>query len=571
MIFKKFIFLSLLLFVFGACDSYKKVQQSTSYDYKYEMAHKYYGKKQYDRSAELFRELLGAYRGTSKTEEVFYYMVYSDYYLDDYFGAAAEARRFLQSFPLSKYAEEMQYLIGLCYMNSSPSYQLDQEYTGRAIDEFQLLLEKYPKGAFAEKANQHVDELQYKLERKAYETTKLYYKIGEFHSSMVSGDNFCREFPDSKHTEDVHYMMVIASYNYADKSIEEKQIERFRQVPVYIDKFIKSHPKSEKIAELEKIRVKSAERVKSLRFKLPVYYFSKGDYVQSAKGFDQLLASDDFSDKTAEIIYYKLKGQYQHALTVEPDQRAAELKKFRSLFDSYQSNEAFVKSQFYSEIEGKYKNAEKTIVKLPSVLGDEYYNLLDFDKAARYYYEYATLTNDEVIAPRYLLKGLEAELQSAAKSPMLGLYEKYQKIVIGFKDKEAKVKGTPYEQKASKLLASAEREMDKHPLSLFRSQYKDKQYEWVRMQAQKYLIEGRMGKYQDEIVYLWALSEYKLAKKSEKYERLMRLEEALGQVQKIEKMNFNKQQTLQKINKVELKLKSKIEKLTKRSHGLQKN
>ena len=571
MIFKKFILLFLLTAVLAACDNYKKVKESNNYDYKYEMAVKYYEKKEYDRASELFKELLVAFRGTSKTEKIFFYWVYCDYYMEDYLTAAYEFRRFVQSFPLSEYTEEMQYMIGVCYMKYSPNYPLDQEYTIKSIDEFQLYLEKYPKGKNSEIVNKNVDDLQYKLERKAFETAKMYYKIGEYRSSVVSGDNFCREFPDSKHTEEMRYMMVLASYDYADKSIEEKQIERFRQVPVYVDKFVRSHPKSEKIAELEKVKQRSAVRIKILRYKLPIYYFNKEDYVQAAIGFDQLLASGEFADKSAEIIYYRLKGQYQYALIVEPDRRGAELTKFRTLFENYKSNESFILSAFYKEIEVKYVNTEKTIKKLPSTMGDEYYNLLNFEKAAKYYYEYAAVLTDEKMAQKFLVKGLEAEIKDAQKSPVLGRYEKYQKAVSSFKDKESRLKGSVYEQKALNLLGFAQKQIDAHPLFLFREQFKSKQYDWVKSQAQKYLMDNKMGKYQDEIVYLWAVSEFKLAKKSEKYERLQQYQQALERIQQIEKLNFKNQLILQDVQKVEGRVKTKIEKLTKRSHGLQKN
>ncbi|MCX6181552.1 MAG: outer membrane protein assembly factor BamD [Bacteroidetes bacterium] len=571
MIFKKFIILFLLAAVFSACDNYKKVQQSTNYDYKYEMAVKYYEKKEYERASELFKELLVAFRGTSKTEKIFYYWVYCDFYMEDYLTAAYEFRRFIQSFPVSEYAEEMQYMAGVCYTKYSPAYNLDQEYTVKAIDEFQLFLEKYPKGKYSEAANKSVDELQYKLEKKAFETARLYYKIGEYRSSVVSGDNFCREFPDSKHTEEMRYMMVLASFDYAEKSIEEKQIERFRQVPVYVDKFVKSHPKSDKLAELEKVKQKSLFKIKILTYKLPVYYFGKADYVEANKGFDQLLASAEFTDKTNEIIYYKLKGQYLHSWTVEPDKRGAELTKFRTLFETYKSNEAFVKTEFYKELEIKYNSSEKTIAKLPLTIGDEYYNLLNFEKAAKYYYSYAGSDIDPNIKSKFLVKGLDAELKFAEKSPVIGRYEKYKKAIEGFEDKKSVIKGSVYESKALNLLTLAQKKMDAHPLSLFKEQFKNKQYDWVKSQAQKYLLDNKMGKYQDEIVYLWAVSEFKLAKKSERYERIAQCQKALEQIQEIEKLNFNNQLILQDIQKVESRVKTKIEQLTKRSHGLQKN
>ncbi len=571
MIFKKFVFLFLLVALCGSCDNYKKVQQSTNYDYKYEMAQKYYENKDYEKASELFKELLQAFRGTSKTETIYYYWVYCDYYLEDYLTAAYQFRHFAQSFPRSEHAEEMQYMIGVCYTKFSPDYSLDQEYTLKAIDEFQLFLEKYPKGKYSELANNSVDELQYKLEKKSFETAKLYFNIGEYRSSVVAGDNFCKEFPDSKHTEEMRYMMAMATYDYAEKSIEEKQIERFRQVAVYVDKFAKTHPKSSKLPELQKLKQKSEEKINHLRYKLPIYYFNKADYAQANMGFDQLLTSGEFPDKSAEMIHYKLKGQYLHAQSVEPDKRALELTKFRTLFEEYKSNEVFAKSEYFREIALKYQTADNSIKKLPAIMGDEYYNSLNFEKAAKYYYEYAAVLTDEALAQKFIVKGLDAEIKAAEKSSIFSRCENYRTLVDGFKDKAPRLKGSLYEKKASDLLALAQQRIDAYPLTLFQQQFDKKQYDWVRSQAQIYLLENKMGKYQDEIVYLWAVSEFKLAKKSERYERLKLCQQALEQIQKIEKMNFKNPLILQSVGKVEQQVKSKIENLTKRSHGLQEN
>jgi outer membrane protein assembly factor BamD len=571
MIFKKVIFLFLVLTVLGACDNYKKVQQSTNYDYKYEMAVKYYGKKDYEKASELFKELLQAFRGTGKTEQIFYYWVYCDYYLEDYLTAAYSFRRFIQSFPRSDKAEELQYMIGVCYKNYSPAYTLDQEYTLKAIEEYQLFLDKYPKGKYAEEANKSVDELQYKLERKSYETAKLYFQISEYRSSVVAGENFCREFPDSKHAEEVRYTMVVASYDYAEKSMEEKQIERFKQVIVYAEKFAKSHPKSDRAAEVLNIKNNSVARIKELRYKLPLYYFTKGDYVLAAAGFDQLLSTGEFAEKSNEMIYYKLKAQYLNAFTVEPDRRSAEFAKYKTFVDQYRANESFAHSEYYKELNSRYVAADKAIAVLPSSLGDEYFNLLNFEKAAKYYYAYADQSKVLTVQQQYILKGLDAEVKAAAKTFVLLRLDRYEKINAGFTARAALLKGSKQEAKAAELVAFIQDKIASQVQWVFNEQFDQKQFAWVKSNGQKYLLENKLGKYQDEIVYLLAVSEYRLAKASEKYERLGLYNQALQRITDLEKMNFTNPIYAQKVSKVKMEVNTKIEKLTKRSHGLQKN
>ena len=83
------------------------------------------------------------------------------------------------------------------------------------------------------------------------------------------------------------------------------------------------------------------------------------------------------------------------------------------------------------------------------------------------------------------------------------------------------------------------------------------------LEAKKQLDEGKVGEFQDEIVYLWALSEYKSAKKSEKYERKAQYYKALEAVKELKKISFKKSETLTKLENLEAKMNAKNEKLKK--------
>ena len=55
----------------GSCkQSYQKVLKSNDLDYKYEMAKKYYNKKDYYKALPLFEELMNIYKGTKNIEKI---------------------------------------------------------------------------------------------------------------------------------------------------------------------------------------------------------------------------------------------------------------------------------------------------------------------------------------------------------------------------------------------------------------------------------------------------------------------------------------------------------------------
>jgi len=546
-----------------SCDSFKKVQENNNPEYRYEMAIKYYDKEDYEHASELFKELMTVYRGTAKMEEIYYRWAYCDYHLEDYLFAAHQFRRFVQAFPRSKYAEELQYLIGMCYVKYSSAYYLDQEQTVKAIEELQLYLDKYPKGTYSAQANENIDKMQQKLETKAFEAVKLYYKIGEFKACMVTGESFCSEFPDSKLVEKVRFMIVESSFNYAEQSIEEKQLERYKEVATYADKFLKKYPDSKKVEEVLNLKEKSVEKQSNIKYSLPLYYYEKGDYVKALKGFEDLLKLAEFNHKHDELIYYLLKSQYLHAQTVEPDKKSVELEKYKNMFQKEQGNTSFSSSVYYKELENMNEQADKSIKVLPSLIAKEYYDLLNFEKAAKYYFAYAEQTSNNSEKQKYAASGIESKLKEAEKAGVFLKLQKYNEAIEAYQKWQSTLEGSFYEAKAKSAYHKALAAKTQYPLALYQAQFEKKQYNWIRLEAKKNLAEGKMGDFQDEIVYLWALSEYSQAKKSEKYERKAQYSKALETIIELKKLSFKSPQSLKKIEELELKINAKLEKLNK--------
>ena len=71
------------------------------------MAKKYYDEKSILRRFLFLDELNTLYRGTSKAEEVYYYLAYTHYGLSENLVAGYHFRNFALTFPNSKHAEEM--------------------------------------------------------------------------------------------------------------------------------------------------------------------------------------------------------------------------------------------------------------------------------------------------------------------------------------------------------------------------------------------------------------------------------------------------------------------------------
>ena len=250
---KYFALLIAVAMIFISCSKYQRVLKGTDMEKKYEYAEKYFKKKDYFRALQLLEELISVYKGTAKGEQTYYYYAYSNYYTGDYAMAAYYFNNFVQTYPMSKYAEEMQFMHAYCYYLDSPIPSLDQTNTLDAIEKFQLFINKFPKSNRVEESNRLIDELRFKVETKAFANAKLYYKTQNYKAAIVAFENVLKDFPGSAYCEEAMFLALKASYTYAQKSAEAKQVERYKNAQENYLKLVDAFPQSKYLHDAEKI------------------------------------------------------------------------------------------------------------------------------------------------------------------------------------------------------------------------------------------------------------------------------------------------------------------------------
>jgi outer membrane protein assembly factor BamD len=210
----------------SSCSEYRKVLKGSDIHQKYATAVALYNKDDFHRAMTLFDELLIYYRGTDTSEKINYYNAYCYFGEGDFLQAGYYFTKFASTFPTSHYAEECRYMAAYCQYSYSPKYSLDQTISLDAIKELQMFINTYPKSDKVAKCNELIDELRGKLERKAFEISKLYYEIESYESAVVAFKNLLKEFPDTKYKEQAYYYTLLSDYYYAMKSVENKKLER---------------------------------------------------------------------------------------------------------------------------------------------------------------------------------------------------------------------------------------------------------------------------------------------------------------------------------------------------------
>ncbi|HBX53130.1 MAG: hypothetical protein A2275_02575 [Bacteroidetes bacterium RIFOXYA12_FULL_35_11] len=260
---KFFIGLALVVVFLASCSEYQKLLKSSDFELKYKRAKEYYEKKDYYKASALFEELINIYKGTARGEEVYYYYTYCQYSLQEYIMAAYHFKFFAKNFPNSRHVEEAEYLSSFCIYLESPEYSLDQMYTYKAIESFQLYLDKYPLSSRVDSCNKIIDVLRAKLEKKAYHGSTLYYKLGDYKAAIIALKNMMKEYPDSQYREEIMYLILKSCYLLAENSIEKKKKERYQNTLNEYYILIDEYPTSKYIKEAESMFTSSSKKIKN--------------------------------------------------------------------------------------------------------------------------------------------------------------------------------------------------------------------------------------------------------------------------------------------------------------------
>ncbi len=127
-----------------------------------------------------------------------------------YEDAVLAYQKLIDDYPNSPFAEDAKYQIALCtyYVSRDPYY--DQEFTDRAVKEYEELIEKTSDIEFNKKARETLDRLREKKAKSAFETAKFYEKTRHYESAII------------------YYKEIVE--NYSDTSIAAEALERITEL-----------------------------------------------------------------------------------------------------------------------------------------------------------------------------------------------------------------------------------------------------------------------------------------------------------------------------------------------------
>ncbi len=247
---KNFLVTLLIIISFSSCSEYHKALKSEDTAVKFALGTKLYEAGKYSKANRLFEQIVPQYRGKPQAEKLMFMHSNSFFMQKEYYLSAYKFEQFESTYPKSEKAEEALFLSAKSYYELSPVFSKEQKETHAALEKLQLFINKYPESEYILKVNQMVKELDYKLEKKAFEIAKQYNRISDYQASIKSFDNFLLEFPGTSFREEALFYRLDAAYKWAINSTERRKEGRVNNAMAYYKSFIKSYPNSQRMDEV---------------------------------------------------------------------------------------------------------------------------------------------------------------------------------------------------------------------------------------------------------------------------------------------------------------------------------
>ena len=223
---------------------------------KYNAAFDYYNQGKYAKAAALFESLSVLTDGTERDDTVRYYWGLSNYMYRDYYTAETNFDKFIEKYPNSPFTSDARYLRIDCLYRSTLRYELDQKPTYAAISEISEYILEYPENTHMKECRDMLLELNNRLDRKAYESARLYYRMEDYLASRVALMNVLKDDSENEYREDILYYIAMSSYKYASLSVPEKRKERYLTFLDDYYNFIGENPESHYRRELDNVYTK---------------------------------------------------------------------------------------------------------------------------------------------------------------------------------------------------------------------------------------------------------------------------------------------------------------------------
>lgn len=221
--------------VFLSCTKDLNIE-NIGFEKSFQIAKKKFNEESYREALNDLNSIILNYGGERGIDSAQFLIGRSHYELDEFYSASFEFTRLSENFPESELIEDSYFNSAECFRELSPRYTLDQKETYNAISKYQLYLDLFPKGKFAEQANLHIRDMREKLARKTFEAGTLYLKLDQPRAAKVYFNEIIDNYYDTS-------FYILSLENIAQAYLSMKDEYNYH---LYLSKFQEINKKSDK-------------------------------------------------------------------------------------------------------------------------------------------------------------------------------------------------------------------------------------------------------------------------------------------------------------------------------------
>jgi outer membrane protein assembly factor BamD len=221
------LFLTLSTFITG-CGSSEATKQMSAEE-RYELGMKAFKEEDYLAAIEEFKVVSLQYQGSNVADSAQFYMAECRFRREEYILAAFEYDILLRTMPSSTFVSRARFRRATCFLELSPKPILDQNYSRKAIDEYQAFLEYHPTDSLVSMAEQRINELNTKLAQKDFENGMTYMHMEYYKAAMYYFDVVLDKYHDTPYAEQALLKKAEALTNRKKYAEAKEALERFRE------------------------------------------------------------------------------------------------------------------------------------------------------------------------------------------------------------------------------------------------------------------------------------------------------------------------------------------------------
>jgi outer membrane protein assembly factor BamD len=189
----------------GGCASSGAVRRSA--DEWFELGQRELARGKYTRAEEAFSRFLEQHPQDRRRPEALVSLADAMYGDERYEEAKFQYRRFLELFPAHPEAAKAQFKSAMCSFERMKTIDRDQSTTSEAVQEFQRLIQSYPRSAYVDEAKEKLAASRERLAAYELYVGRFYYGQGAYAAAIGRFEDLLKVYPEVSFADEVFFLL----------------------------------------------------------------------------------------------------------------------------------------------------------------------------------------------------------------------------------------------------------------------------------------------------------------------------------------------------------------------------